>query len=81
MDHYSALGTSLTAMSLPAMVGTFTHYQAGNLNLRVAPFLALGSIIGAYGGGKIGVKVDENYLRVGFSGLMVTLGVRTLLKV
>jgi len=80
MDHYTALGTSLAAMGLPAMVGTMTHYQAGNVHKRVAPLLALGSLVGAYSGGMIGVTVNEDYLRAGFSGLMVTLGVRTLLK-
>ena len=81
MDHYTALGTSLTAMGLPALVGTITHFQAGNVNMRVAPFLALGSIVGAYGGGLVGVKIDENYLRLGFSSLMLTLGFRTLIKI
>lgn len=80
MDHYTALGTSLTAMGLPAFVGTMTHYKAGNVHVRIAPFIALGSLIGAYGGGMIGVRVDEDVMRKGFSGLMLTLGIRTLVK-
>ena len=80
MDHYTALGTSLTAMGLPAFVGTMTHYKAGNVHMRIAPFIALGSLIGAYGGGMIGVRVDEDVMRKGFSGLMLTLGIRTLVK-
>ena len=80
MDHYTALGTSLTAMGLPAMAGTITHFQNKNVNLRVAPFLALGSCFGAYSGGKFALQVDENVLRTGFSGMMVTLGIRTIVK-
>ena len=80
MDHYTALGTSLTAMGLPALVGTMTHYKAGNVNKRIAPFLAIGSLIGAYGGGKIGTRVDEDLMRKGFSGLMLGLGIRTIVK-
>jgi uncharacterized membrane protein YfcA len=80
MDHYTALGTSLTAMGLPALVGTMTHYKAGNVNMRIAPLLALGSLIGAYGGGMIGTNLDEDLMRKGFSGLMLTLGIRTLVK-
>ena len=38
--HYQALATSLAAMTLPALTGTVTHYQAGNVALRVAPHLA-----------------------------------------
>jgi len=80
MDHYTAIGTSLCAMTLPAMVGTATHYQRGNVNLRIAPMLALGSFMGAYVGGKAGVGIEEEKLRWGFSGLMASLGLKTLFK-
>lgn len=80
MDHYQALGTSLAAMTPPAAVGTYTHYAAGNLALRVAPPLALGAFCGAYVGGKIGKKTDETTLRWGFSGLLTVLGIQTILK-
>jgi uncharacterized membrane protein YfcA len=34
MSHHSALGTSLCAMVLPAMIGTYTHAKRGNVNWR-----------------------------------------------
>ncbi len=80
MTHYQALGTSLCAMSVPAMVGTFTHFRQGNVAMRIAPALAIGAFIGGYAGGKLGLQVNENVLRWGFSGLMVFLGVRTLVR-
>ena len=79
MTHYQALGTSLCAMASPAMVGTSTHYSKGNVAMRIAPTLALGSFVGAYLGGKLGLQTDETTLRWGFSGLMMVLGVRTLM--
>ena len=79
MNHYQALGTSLCAMSLPAMVGTATHYSKGNVAIRVAPALAMGAFIGGYCGGKLGLTIDESKLKWGFSLLMLTLGGRTLL--
>ena len=48
MPYHSALGTSLCAMVLPAASGVYTHAKKGNVNWRVAPFLAAGSFIGAY---------------------------------
>jgi uncharacterized protein len=82
MNHYQALGTSLCAMTLPAMMGTYTHYTKGHVVMRVAPTLAFGSFVGAYLGGKlIGLQTNENVLRWGFSGLMLALGARTLIKV
>lgn len=81
VTHYQALGTSLCAMTVPAVSGTLTHYQKGNVAMRVAPALALGAFVGSYLGGRyVGLNTDENLLRWGFSGLMVFLGVRTLRK-
>jgi uncharacterized membrane protein YfcA len=79
MNHYQSLATSLCAMTLPAMVGTATHYSKGNVAMRVAPALAMGAFVGGFVGGKIGLQTNENLLRWGFSGLMVVLGARTLM--
>ena len=80
LDHYQALGTSLCAMASPAISGTLTHYRKGNVAMRVAPALAAGAFCGGYLGGRLGLQVNENALRWGFSGLMVTLGLRTLIR-
>ena len=80
MNHYQALGTSLCAMSLPAMVGTATHYGKGNVAMRVAPALAMGAFLGGYFGGRLGLTIEESKLKWGFSLLMLTLGGRTLLN-
>jgi uncharacterized membrane protein YfcA len=78
--HHQALGTSLAAMILPAAVGTYTHYKAGAVVLRVAPALACGALVGAYVGGRVAVMADEAALQWGFSGLLAVLGARTLLR-
>ena len=81
MTHHAALGTSLCAMVLPAIVGTYTHGQKGNVNWRVAPMLAFGSAVGAYFGGReVGLNLDEGVLRAAFSCLMLVLGVKTWRK-
>jgi uncharacterized protein len=77
MTHVQALGTSLCAMVLPAMVGTYTHHGKGNVAMRVAPPLAMGAFVGGYLGGQLGLQSNETALRWGFSALMITLGVRT----
>lgn len=80
LTHHEALGTSLAAMILPALSGTYTHYQAGNCVLRVAPFLATGALVGAYVGAQLSLRTDESTLRFGFAALLAVLGVRTLMK-
>ncbi|KAL7535328.1 hypothetical protein ACHAWF_005134 [Thalassiosira exigua] len=81
MTHHSALATSLCAMVMPAMVGVHTHSKKGNVNWKVAPMLAAGSAVGAFlGGREVGLNLDEDVLRVGFSCLMLFLGIRTWRK-
>lgn len=80
VNHYQALGTSLCAMALPAISGTLTHFRQGNVAMRVAPALAAGAFCGGYLGGRLGLNINEDALRWGFSGLILTLGVRTLLR-
>jgi uncharacterized membrane protein YfcA len=81
MSYHSALGTSLCAMVLPAMVGTYTNSKLGNVNWRIAPFLAVGSFVGAFVGAReVGSNIDDGVLRVGFSCLMFVLGLKTWRK-
>jgi uncharacterized protein len=81
MTHREALATSLAAMCLPALLGTWTHYRAGNCSLAVAPFLAAGALVGAYMGGQISLQLsDEAPLQWGFCALLTVLGARTIFK-
>jgi uncharacterized protein len=80
LDHHQALATSLAAMTLPALSGTFAHYTAGNMARRVAPWLALGAVMGAALGAQVSLATHEGILRYGFASLLATLGLRSLLK-
>lgn len=77
-SHHQILATSLLATTLPAIVGTWTHYQAGNVVLRLAPALAAGAASGAVLGGTLGQRTDETTLRHGLTALLAILGTRTL---
>ena len=81
MNYHQALATSLAAMIVPAVSGTWTHYRAGNCAMAVAPGLAAGALLGAALGAQLALHTNETWLRWGFSGLLATLGVRTLLRV
>ena len=81
LTYKQALGTSLCAMVLPASVGAVTHHFSGNIVWRVAPFLAAGAGCGAYGGGSVGSNLlPELTLKYCFSGAMLALGTRVLLR-
>ena len=79
--QHTAVATSLAAMVLPSMVGSYTHYSKGNVALRVTPLLALGSAAGSYFGGRyVGPELDEDAMKAGFSVLMLVLGAKTWKK-
>jgi uncharacterized membrane protein YfcA len=56
------------------------HYTAGNVVRRVAPWLALGAVMGAALGAQVSLATHQDTLRYGFASLLATLGVRSLLK-
>lgn len=79
--HHQILATSLLATSLPAVAGTFMHARMGHVAWRVAPALCLGATLGATAGAHLGQATDETTLRAGFAGLLLVLGMKTLLHV
>ncbi len=81
MSYHSVLGSSLFAMMMPAAIGIYTHHQNFHVMTQVAPALASGSLIGAYLGGMVSSSLlNEDQLRLGFSGLTLFLGLRAFIK-
>ena len=56
------------------------NFPAAMQARAVAPALAAGAFCGAYFGGHLGLQTNETTLRWGFSGLMVTLGIKALIR-
>eukprot|EP00929_Paragymnodinium_shiwhaense_P031146 TRINITY_DN17522_c0_g1_i2.p1 TRINITY_DN17522_c0_g1~~TRINITY_DN17522_c0_g1_i2.p1 ORF type:complete len:306 (-),score=58.89 TRINITY_DN17522_c0_g1_i2:499-1416(-) len=50
LTHYQALGTSLAAMVLPAVVGVARHTRSGTMVFRAAVPLAVGTAVGSFFG-------------------------------
>ena len=76
LSQYSVIGTSLAAMVIPSCVGAFQHYRLGNLIVRAAIPVSLGTSMGAYFGGLLALQLPEQELRIIFAVLMLTLGFR-----
>ena len=86
----ASVTTRISAVHLKKALGVFMimvaplvplkTYRKGNVAMRVAPALAAGAFCGGYLGGRLGLQVNEDSLRWGFSGLMLTLGIRTLVR-
>jgi uncharacterized membrane protein YfcA len=81
LDFKMILGTSLAMMLPVASTGALTHYLQGTMLPRIGLPLGLGSLTGSYLGGRMSGYIHEDYLRDGYSALMLVLGSRTLYHV
>ncbi|HEV8292880.1 MAG TPA: sulfite exporter TauE/SafE family protein [Tepidisphaeraceae bacterium] len=77
--QHQAVGTSLAVMippvTLPAVI---EFYRKGHVDLRIAAWIALGFICGAFLGGLIANKTDDNILRLIFGFILIYVGGYTL---
>ncbi|MBI3851852.1 MAG: sulfite exporter TauE/SafE family protein [Verrucomicrobia bacterium] len=78
MDIKRAVGTSLAVIIPTALMGSFKHYQQGNLDWRVALSLAPMAILGGYAGAWLTTQISSANLKRGFGGFLVLVGCRLL---
>jgi len=63
-SQHIAQGTSLAAMLLPVgILAAMKYYQAGNMNIKFAIFLAIGFVIGGYIGASFVQPIPELVLK------------------
>ena len=77
-DIKMAIGTSLAVIIPTALMGSFKHYQLGNINWQVVFALVPLAIIGGLLGAKLTAVISAEHLRRAFGGFMVLVGVRLL---
>jgi uncharacterized membrane protein YfcA len=72
-----ALGTSLGALLLPVgLLGAYTYYQHGNINIRASLLIAVGLFFGAWAGARIAQVVPAATLQRMFAIFIVIMAVR-----
>lgn len=76
MPQHLAQGTSLLAMVPVGMIGSFTHYRLGNVQIRLAFGLAAGAIAGSFLGGSVAVLIPDFYLKLIFASIGIWMGVK-----
>ena len=76
MDIKLAVGTSLAVIIPTAIMGSFKHFQLGNVDWRIALMLAPTAIIGSYGGAWLTKSIASADLKKIFGGFLVLVGLR-----
>ena len=75
--HRTALGTSLGALLLPVgLLGAYTYWQHGNLQIRTSLLLALGLFLGAYAGARLAHTIPGATLQRMFAVFIVVMAVQ-----
>lgn len=71
MSQRKAQGTSLGALLLPiGLLAFFEYYKAGNVDVKMALFIALGFFFGGYFGGMWAQQIPQAVLRKMFAILL-----------
>lgn len=73
-----AIGTSLAVIIPTALMGSFKHYQQGNINWQVVLALVPLAVVGGFLGAKLTSVLHAEQLRRAFGGFMILVGVRIL---
>ena len=77
MSQRTAVGTSLGALLLPVgALGVYTYWRGGNVDMKAAAWIALGMLLGAYGGATVAKVVSESTLKRAFAVLLVIVAGR-----
>lgn len=77
-DIKQAIGTSLIVIVPTALMGSFKHYQQGNIDWRTALSLAPLAITGGYLGAWLTTQIPADQLKRGFGGFLILVGAKLL---
>lgn len=78
-SQHSAQGTSLALLVPPiSLLGAWTYYSQGYVDLKVAALVCLGFAVGSYIGAQFAVAVPEVLLKRVFGVAMLVIALRML---
>ena len=77
-DIKQAIGTSLAVIIPTAFVGTLRHYQANDVDWRLALSLTPGAVVGGVIGVWLATQLPAENLKRAFGGFLVLVGCRLL---
>jgi uncharacterized protein len=79
VDPKTAIGTSLAVIIPTAIIGTYKHFDLGNVNWKIALALAPMAILGGFAGAWLTEAIHADNLKRAFGGVLIVVGLRLLL--
>ena len=79
MTQQQAQGTSLAILLLPiGVLGAYTYYSRGLVDLRITGLVALGFVFGSLFGARLATSLTNDVLQKVFGIVLVAVGIRML---
>lgn len=75
----TAIGTSLAVIIPTALMGVSEHHRQGNVDWRIALWIALTATVGGFLGAKFAGSLPPLLLKRAFGTLMILVGTRMIL--
>lgn len=78
-SQHLAQGTALAALLLPVgILAVIKYYRSGDVNIKVALFIALGFIIGGFIGATLAQAVPSSMLKKAFAIMLLCISIYML---
>jgi uncharacterized protein len=77
-DQHVAQGTSLVVIIPAALLGSWTHYRHGRLDVRDAAVVGAGGIVGAAVGSLSALSIDDQLLQRLFAIVLIAVALRMI---
>lgn len=78
LDPHTAVGTSLVAVGITAIIGFIMHWRKGNVDFKTGTLMALTSIPGVYIGSYLNKSVNGPLLLTLFAVLMIAIAIKMM---
>lgn len=80
-SQHLAQGTTMALLVPPiGLLGAWTYFQQGHVDIRAAILICLGFVFGGLIGAKFAVDLPEQFLRRLFGTAMVLVGLRMIIR-
>lgn len=80
LTQHQAQGTVLALLMVPvSILAVLRYYQAGNVNIPIAAFMAIGFIVGGLVGAQLIHGISEENLKRAFGIFLVIIGIKMAL--
>ncbi|MDV3353343.1 sulfite exporter TauE/SafE family protein [Leptolyngbyaceae cyanobacterium CCMR0082] len=80
-SQHSAQGTTLALLVPPiGLLGAWTYFQQGYVDIRAATLICLGFVLGGLIGAKFAVDLPEQFLRRLFGISLILVGLRMTIR-